>query len=253
MLSMRTRSLARVTLGLLCLSLITPVHGFFEIFSQMKEDIQAIEKSTPGDLRDILEDLEGDTGGGFNDVSAKDWFHQYVTSVARWGIVTGYKDGAGKPTGTFGPGNTVTVAEILKMALKAAQTDETKCKGTPKLAGAEHHWAKQFVVCAEGEKMRILKSSPDLNRAATRAEVLSGIFDAFGDKIPPLFSSFKDTVDHPLESDIAYGAALKIVSGDKDANGKPTGAFRPNDPVKRAEAAKIIYERLRIEVMGERK
>lgn len=48
---------------------------------------------------------------------------------------------------------------------------------------------------------------------------------------------------------IAYAAALKIVSGDRDAAGNPRKIFRPNAPVNRAEAAKIIYERLRVEVM----
>ncbi|MBI5794055.1 S-layer homology domain-containing protein [Candidatus Uhrbacteria bacterium] len=248
----RPRFAAAISAAFLCSSILIPrAMGFFEAFSQLTKEIEAMEQSTPDSLDDLLKELEGVSGAGFGDVHEADWFYRYVSPVARWGIVSGYKDAGGKPTGVFGPANTVTVAEMLKMALKAAQVDETSCKGTTGLEQAENHWARSFVVCAREREMRILRPDPDLNRAATRAQVLSIIFDAFDDTVPPLFSAFKDSANHPLESDIAYAAALRMVSGDKDAGGTPTGTFRPDASVNRAEAAKIIYERLRVEVMGE--
>jgi hypothetical protein len=138
------------------------------------------------------------------------------------------------------------------MALKAAQVDETTCVGNLTLPQAENHWARPFVICAQERGVRLLSSQPDLNRPALRGEVLSVIFDAFGDKVPPLYAPFKDAANHPLESDIAYANALGIVSGDKDASGNALGTFRPNAAVNRAEAAKMIYERLRVEVMGQK-
>jgi len=63
-----------------------------------------------------------------------------------------------------------------------------------------------------------------------------------------MLSTFYDTEDHPLESDIAYAAAMGIVSGDTNELGQPTRMFRPDDAVNRAEAAKIIYEKIRVEV-----
>lgn len=229
-----------------------PAFGFFEIFEQLKQEIRTIEQSKQGEDRDaVVRTL--DTAGKFNDVGEKDWFYQYVSSTARWGIVSGYKNAAGKSTGTYGAGNTVTVAEILKMALKAAQADETACSGTPGFAQAETHWARAFVLCAQEKKMRLIASRPDLNRPALRGEVLSVVFDAFGDTVPPLFAPFKDAENHPLESDIAYAAALRMVNGDRDGSGLPLGTFRPNAAVNRAEAAKIIYERLRVEVMERQK
>lgn len=240
-----------VATGACALALIpSSAAGFFEAFSRLADEIKKIEQSSPESVDKTVQDLESTS---FKDVKKDEWFYRYVTPVARWGIVSGYKDAQGKATGQFGAGNTVTVAEILKMALKAAQVDESTCKGTPALAQARDHWAKAFVVCAEQKKMRLLKSKPDLNRAALRGEVLSIIFDAFGDTVPPLFAPFKDAVGHTFEADIAYAAALRMVSGDKDATGNPTGTFRPNAAVNRAEAAKIIYERLRVEVMGEKK
>ena len=232
---------------------VSPAAGFFEAFGQLAEQLKAIEGSAPENLESVLQEQDAGSAVRFTDVGTGDWFNRYVAPVARWGIVTGYKDAGGKPTGVFGPGNTVTVAEILKMALKAAQVEETQCTGSTGLPQAETHWAKPFVICARQKKVRLLRSTPDLNRPATRAEVLSVIFDAFRDEVPPLFAPFKDAAGHPLESDIAYGAALRMVSGDKDASGKPKGTFRPDAPVNRAEAAKILYERLRVEVMGDPK
>jgi len=233
----------------------SPVAGFFEAFGQLAEQLKAIEQSAPSDLNTVLTEQDAGAGVRFNDVKADDWFNRYVSPVARWGIVSGYKDAEGKSTGVFGPGNTVTVAEILKMALRAAQVDEATCTGTSTtlsgMSQAETHWAKAFVICAREKNVRLLRSNPDLNRPALRAEVLSVIFDAFGDDVPPLFSPFKDTVGHPLESDVAYGAALRMVSGDKDGSGKPKNTFRPDAAINRAEASKIIYERLRVEVMGD--
>ncbi|OGJ58013.1 hypothetical protein A2881_04395 [Candidatus Peribacteria bacterium RIFCSPHIGHO2_01_FULL_55_13] len=242
---------ALVVAGISFMGVSSPTFAFFEAFSTLSQELKAIEQSSPEGLGDLLEQLDATSTTKFGDVRSTDWFYRYVFSVARWGIVSGYKDAAGKPTGVFGPGNTVTVAEIVKMAMESAQVDETQCRGTPWAAQAEKHWAKAYVLCAQERNVRLIRSAPDLNRPARRAEVLSVIFDAFGDEPPPLFSPFKDTIDHPLESDIAYGAALKMVSGDKDASGNPLGTFRPDDPVVRAEAAKIIYERLRVEVMGE--
>lgn len=248
---MNIRSWAAVSGGILAFSTVSPAFGFFEGLSKLSEEIQAIEQSSPEGLNDLLQKLEQNGGKQFTDVHNADWFYRYVSSVARWGIVSGYSNATGTSTGSFGPGNQVTVGEILKMSLRAAQVNENDCTGSPGYTQAETHWARPFVICGQQMKLRLLQSKPDLNRPALRGEVLSVVFDAFADGVPPLLSSFTDTVNHPLESDIAYGAALKIVSGDKDAGGNATGTFRPNDPVNRAEAAKIIYQRLRVEVMGE--
>ncbi|TSD00617.1 MAG: Uncharacterized protein Greene101449_89 [Candidatus Peregrinibacteria bacterium Greene1014_49] len=252
---MRMRFFSFLLCGILLLSfgVARPASAMFEAFSQLREDIEAMEKSSPDNLDDILQKLEGVSGTKFTDVQSGEWFHRYVTSLTRWGIASGYKDAKGNATGKFGPGNTVTVAEILKMALKSAQVDETRCVGKPALRQAESHWARPFVLCGEQRNMRLLRSSPDLNRSALRGEVLGVIFDAFGDNVPPLYAPFTDAKNHAYESDIGYAAALKMVSGDKDASGKSTGMFRPDAPVKRGEAAKMLYERLRVEVMENQK
>ena len=41
-------------------------------------------------------------------------------------------------------------------------------------------------------------------------------------------------------------ARAGVVSGDADAQGNPTGLFRPVDPVNRAEVAKIVAQAVQI-------
>ncbi len=224
--------------------------GFFDELTELKEELIAWETTHAADLGDLINTLDDLAGAQFRDVAEGDWFNPYVQSVASWGIITGYKGSDGNPTGEFGPGNNVTVAEMLKISLKAAQVDESQCGLVPSLhPQAIGHWASSFISCGEGMQMRILDGSAiDLNRAATRAEVIAMMSDAFGDDVPPLYSNFRDTAGHPLEADIAFAYTRGIVSGDKDALGIETGTFRPNDSINRAEVAKIVYERLRTDV-----
>lgn len=225
---------------LLSLFLFTsPAYGFFNLLDKAHP-----KENAGGNLGKVLLEIEEAKNArktGFKDVKEDDWFGSYVSSVAKWGIVSGYKDKDNKPTGKYGPGDPVTVAEILKMTMKSAKVDEKECPATVKHPKAGAHWAKVYVACGEAFGVRLLKGNPDLNRGATRAEVLTILFDAFKDAVPPTSSDFTDARGHPYEADIAFAAKLGIVSGDKDADGNPKGTFRPNDKVNRAEAAKMIY------------
>jgi hypothetical protein len=227
--------------------------SFFDELSELKQELLTWETTHAADLSDLVNTLDDLSGTSFMDVSDSDWFSPYVISVSQWKIVSGYLDEVGQPTGLFGPANPVTVAELLKMASEAKQINEEECGLVPPLhAQAIGHWAAAYISCGEAGDWRILNDpNVDLNRPATRAEVVSLIDDAFGDQVPPLFSNFRDTVGHPLEADIAYAYSRGIVSGDKDAFGIQTGTFRPNDSINRAEVAKIVYERLKVDVANE--
>ena len=54
----------------------------------------------------------------------------------------------------------------------------------------------------------------------------------------PTFSDVQ--VKHPHSNAIATATFYGLVTGDMDRDGNPTGAFRPDDPINRAEVAKII-------------
>ncbi len=232
---------------------IPAAKAFFSELEEMKQELVTWQTTHAADFSDLLNTLEDLSGSDYEDVTDADWFSPYVVSVSDWGIVTGYKDEIGKPLGKFGPSNPVTVAELLKMAMEAAQVKEEECGLVPPIhTEVIGHWAAKYVSCGEASGIRILKAQPlNLNRIANRAEVLSVIHDAFRDQVPPIFSNFKDTANHPLEADIAFAYSRGIVSGDKDGQGIELGTFRPNEPINRAEVAKIIYERLKVDVKDE--
>lgn len=234
--------------------LVAGVAGaFFDEIVSLQAELQVWQVANAADFSDVIEQLDDITGPVFRDVTGSDWFNPYVASLAEWGIVSGYKNSEGMSTGEFRPGNAVTVAEVLKMAMEAAETDLASCTNIPLHPQALDHWARPYVACAEAMGVRLFNPAlpADLNRPAKRAEVITVVLDVFGDDVLPLFSSFVDTQGHAYEADIAYANLYGIVSGDKNPQGAETGVFRPNDQINRAETSKIIYERLKLSVLAD--
>lgn len=238
----------RSTFALLAASIAVGLTtAFFDEVVALKAELaqwQAVHADA--DFSDVLEQLDDLAGSVFSDVSDDAWYAPYVTSLAEWEIISGYRDESGRTTGEFGPSDPVTIAEIVKMAAESARVDHAACP-VSRLAEATGHWAAQYIGCAEERGARVLAAGypVSLNRPATRAEVLAVTHDLFGDEVSGVLASFADTAGHRFEADIAYAGLLKIVSGDTDATGEPTGMFRPDDPVNRAEAAKILFLRIK--------
>jgi len=221
--------------------------AFIDEVMELKEELALWEATHAADFSDVLVQLDDITGTVFRDVDEDDWFHPYVASLADWDIVSGFKDQAGRLTGEFKPSNPVTTAEILKMAAEAAEIDPQEClQFSGNLQGS--HWASAYVWCALERHARVLaRGDLNIDRPASRAEVLAILHDIFGDDVLPIYSSFSDTEGHEYEADIAHANLFGIVSGDTYPNGVEKGTFRPNDQINRAEAAKVIYERMKIE------
>lgn len=251
---MATRPLILSAFASAALFLVMGAAGaFFDEVVSLREELQVWEQANAADFEEVIAQLEDITGTVFSDVNDADWFNPYIASLAEWNIVSGLKDGSGRPTGEFKPGNQVTVAEVLKMSLEAAGVDTSQCPPLPAHPEAANHWSKQYVSCAESMGIRIFHPSirASLNRPARRAEVVTVIHDAFDESVLPLYSNFSDTGGHVFEADVAMAAYNGIVSGDKDVSGVATGTFRPNEPIVRAEAAKVIYEQLKLTTMRE--
>lgn len=227
--------------------------AFFDEIVALQEELQVWETANAADFSDVIEQLDDITGPVFRDVGEDAWFNPYVASLAEWGIVSGYKNAQGKSTGEFRPANNVTVAEVLKMSMEAAKVDVGSCTNVPLHPQATGHWAKPYVACAEALGVRMFDPMhpADLNRPAKRAEVVTVVLDVFHDEVLPLYATFKDTNGHPYEADIAYANLYGIVSGDKNAQGAEVGTFRPEDSINRAETSKIIYERLKLDVLAD--
>lgn len=177
-------------------------------------------------------------GEKFSDVPPNAWYAEYVNAAVDAGIVSGYRDVSGNLTGTFGPGDRVTVAEALKIAMESAGYSVSRGVGYG-------HWAAKYFSVALGEHFSLLQD-PYLNpdRPALRAEVASLIADAFHLAVPSpegrIFSDVGPGVD--FAGAIEGLAVDRVVAGDTDSTGNPTGKFRPLSPVNRAETVKIALE-----------
>lgn len=235
---------------LLCGTALLPAASTF--LSDAEAQVQTVaadESPDPVSFDAEIDALSGIAGPAFTDVNDADWFAEFVRSIASFRIVSGYRRADGSLTGEYRPANPVTVAEALKMVYEAAGQDPTLCHRPAVHPQARYHWASAYVSCAEERQMRLFQTVDlDLNRPVKRAELLTMIHDAFGDRVLPFYSQFRDTQGHKYEADIAYAVGRGIVSGDLDIAGKPTGSFRPDANINRAETAKILYTRLSVRI-----
>ncbi len=175
----------------------------------------------------------------FEDVPLGTWFASAVADVARMKILSGYKDREGNPTGVFGPDRPVTVAELAKVAHKIAGIDETEITNAPANARARNTWYSGFVASAESRHWLLFRdASVDPLRPATRAEVVATILQALDvQRLWPQGELFDDVpADLPYADCIETAAADGLVTID--------ARFRPQDPINRAELAKLVIAAL---------
>jgi hypothetical protein len=183
------------------------------------------------------------------DVPTKEWFAPYVRDIAELGLVSGYRDADGEPTGAFGPGDPVTLEQVAKVAVLAAGVEASSC-GLPANLSASGAWSASYVACAERREWAVFSDpAADLRRPATREEVVMTILQAFRrefdvDTASITFSDVEKT--GPFAPAIAKAAADGVVSGYTDANGGLTGEFGPKNDVTRAEFAKIVSVSLQL-------
>ncbi len=179
-----------------------------------------------------------------HDVPLDAWFATAVANAAKYGILTGYRDESGKPTGQFGPGNDVTVAELAKIAHKLSGTSEAAFNAQPpENIFAQNMWFSPFIASAESRGWTIFSDATiDPTRPATRGEVLITLLQVLD--VPLRWQKgtiFADvTARSPYAAAIETAAADKIVEGRDDENGTGAKTFGPTDAINRAEMAKII-------------
>ncbi len=177
------------------------------------------------------------------DVPVDAWYAFAVRTMAEKSMISGYRDSAGKPTGFFGPGDSVTVAQLAKVLTQAADISEESCPTEPLNRSATGHWSASYVSCAEKEAWSLFTdASMNVERPATRAEVVGTLLQAL--RIKPASSFVTPFTD--VRTTTAYADAIaqahkdKIINGYKDAQGNLLHRFGPFDPVTRAEFAKIV-------------
>ena len=199
-------------------------------------------ESTSSEATHIETEVKGSTVVFF-DVPVGAWFASFVDTVARRGILTGYRDGNGQQTGEFGPGNPVTIGELAKIAHEMAGIDETAVSVPPVNPNALGKWFTKYIASAEDHGWTIyMDPDLDLVRPATRGEVLMTLLQVLNVPLQWVTGTvFTDVQKRtPYASAIETAAAVHLVSGATDETGKPTGLFHPDDPITRAEMAKIL-------------
>ena len=208
------------------------------------DNIEYLEQSIEGQktLMYVSVTINGETIN-FTDVPLSDWFAPFVNTSIRTGIMSGYKDSRGRLTGEYGPSNTVSIAELAKIAHELAGIDETTVHTRPLNSRARNTWFSQYFASAEKRGWLVFKDNRlDPARDATRAEVVATILQAHD--VPrnwPKGEMFTDvTPDSPYAASIETAVAHGLAAGYTDSLGNPMNEFRPNASINRAEISKLI-------------
>jgi rare lipoprotein A len=112
----------------------------------------------------------------FEDVDADAWYYEYIEAAVEQNIVKGYDDN------TFKPGNTINLAEALKMIVEAVDTDDqihgTTVEIDPSLDVTTEQWFAKYFQYGLNESMVYIDAYDNLNPATevTRGQLTDLIY-----------------------------------------------------------------------------
>lgn len=182
------------------------------------------------------------------DVPKDAWFSSYVTTVAKLGVLSGYRDSLGEATGLFGPENSVTAAELAKMAHEAAGIDEMAFSGELRNRTAANQWFSQYALGAQVQGWAIYGDDTlDFARPVTRTEVIVTLLQASG--VPLQWQRGGVFVDVPTHTPFAAAIETAYRTGLVEGVPAPEGPerlFEPEKLVNRAEMSKILVKAMEI-------
>ncbi len=84
----------------------------------------------------------------FKDVSPDAWYYDYVEAAVSFGIIHGYTDVHGNPTGFFGPGDNVTRAQAAKILVEAFAYPTRLEPPSPFTDVIRQNWFYEYVTTA---------------------------------------------------------------------------------------------------------
>lgn len=188
------------------------------------------------------DDINQITGGnsGFPDVASSHWASGYIQFVKDNKIMLGDENGL------FKPDDSITREEWVKTILTAfvIDTKDAKCDFSDV---DEERWSYPYI--AKAFEMMIINGVSDTEFAPAESisrQDAAVIFyrgakaareDGFSEIEMSSFTDAEDIADYAIEPiNLLY--KLKVLNGYED------GSFRPNAPITRAEAAKMIYTAL---------
>lgn len=170
----------------------------------------------------------------FSDTKMDSWYFGFLEKMQYEGIISGYKDTQGNLTGEYGPADTLTVAESLKIVMETVGVELSSSAEIPSQLSS--HWGKEYFEEAAvlGMSLMINDSSLDPNRAVTREEIVQMFIEAAGLDVPEVIGySLPDISGSDYGASIQFAYDLGIISG------YPDGTFKPENNVNRAEITKI--------------
>ncbi len=169
----------------------------------------------------------------FRDVWTDDWFGKHVQKLVSLKIFEGYKDVDGSPLGLYGPADAITIGQLAKVC--------TSIVGQAVIGTTTgERWADAYVDAANAMSLSIFNRRINPHSPASRGAVVQSLMEALNFPIGGYAIGYDDVPpDSPFADAIAAATALGIVSGDDGTN-----RFRPDDPINRAEAAKMIMQAL---------
>ncbi len=189
----------------------------------------------------------------FHDIPQNSWFAPFVFTAAKFGIMAGYKDTDGTPTGVFGPEDPVTLAELSAITHRIVGISPPTPSPQPQNPHARRTWFTPFFASAE-QKGWLIYADPEMDplKPAMRGEVVVTLLQALDIPLQwPKGKLFSDIAIHtPFAAAIETASRENLIAGRTDSQGNSTGTFGPEEPVNRAEMAKIIsrvLDRLRKE------
>jgi len=183
----------------------------------------------------------------FKDCDDTEWFTGYVWDVKEDGIVSGATDAVtGDLTGEYYPSNNINLAELTKISLEFAdvEVDEDGYTYNPH---AQDFWGTDYWVVGEHLELDIVEDmTVDPGTYATRAEVLTTMFEAEGVEVPEYDEyHFEDSMDHEYADEMEFAYELGIVSGYGDSD-----SFMPDYNTNRAEVAKMVDNFMEVQDMA---
>lgn len=180
----------------------------------------------------------------FTDLAASSWAEPYIDYLSFNGIMVG--DGDGR----FRPEADITREEFIKVLVSALRLDEAEdtdaAEAAPSFSDvAEDAWYVSYISVAAqlGITTGIDANTFGIGESITRQDAATLIVRA-KDYLRQEFAGIGDTPAEFTDGDSIADYAAEAVQELQKAeiiNGYEDGAFRPENPITRAETAKVIY------------